>query len=265
MRDGTPVIDVDFDAAVSDGARHFALAMRFASDARVVALYGPSGAGKSLTLRTIAGLQTPRRGHVRVNGRTLFDTARGIDVPPEARGIGCLFQHYALFPHLSVQENVAFGLTSWVRRRLSNDARLRVEELLERFGLASLARSRPDGLSGGQRQRVALARSLACRPDLLLLDEPFSALDPSLRDDLRRYLDEVLREWSIPVVMITHDVDDVTALADIAFVVEQGRAVRQVDVRHGVATDLDCGRRDAPQPTPHAQRIRALLRVPAAD
>ncbi|AOK50056.1 MULTISPECIES: ATP-binding cassette domain-containing protein [unclassified Burkholderia] len=259
------MIDVDFEAAVSDGARHFALAMRFASDARVVALYGPSGAGKSLTLRTIAGLLTPRHGRVRVNGRTLFDAAHGIDVPPERRGIGCLFQHYALFPHLPVRENVAFGLTTWYRARLSNEARLRVESLLERFGLAPLARSRPDGLSGGQRQRVALARALACRPDLLLLDEPFSSLDPSLRDDLRRYLGEVLREWQIPVVMITHDVDDVTALADVAFVIDQGRAVREVDVRRGIATELECGRREALRPTPREQRIRELLRVPAAD
>ncbi|GLU32155.1 ATP-binding cassette domain-containing protein [Trinickia caryophylli] len=255
------MIDVDFYATVSEDARQFALAMRFASEARVVALYGPSGAGKSLTLRTIAGLLTPLRGHVRINGRTLFDAAHGIDVPPERRGIGCLFQHYALFPHLSVRENVAFGLTSWYRRRLSNDARKRVEDLLERFGLESLARSRTDGLSGGQRQRVALARALACRPDLLLLDEPFSALDPSLRSDLRRYLDEVLREWRIPAMMITHDVDDVTALADVAFVIEQGRAIREVDVRHGVATTLACVRRE----TPHEQRVRELLHVCATD
>ncbi|KVE77663.1 ATP-binding cassette domain-containing protein [Burkholderia vietnamiensis] len=259
------MIDVDFDVAVSDGTRRFALAMRFASDARVIALYGPSGAGKSLTLQTVAGLLAPRRGHVRVNRRTLFDADCGIDVPPERRGIGCLFQHYALFPHLSVRENVAFGLTTWYRRRLSNDARGRVDELLERFGLASLAGSRTDGLSGGQRQRVALARSLACQPGLLLLDEPFSALDPPLRRDLRRYLDEVLREWQIPAMMITHDVDDVVALADVAFVIEQGRAVREVDVQRGVATSLERMCADARPPTPHEQCVRGLLRASAID
>ncbi len=257
------MIDVDLDATVSDGTRRFALATRFASDARVIALYGPSGAGKSLTLHAIAGLLTPRHGHVRVDGRTLFDAALGVDLPPEQRGVGCLFQHYALFPHLTVFKNVAFGLTSWYRRGLSNDARLRVDGLLESFGLASLAHCRPNALSGGQRQRVALARALACRPGLLLLDEPFSALNPALRDDLRRHLRDVIRDWDIPAVMITHDIDDVVALADVAFVVEQGTVVREVDVRRGVATMLARAPREAPPLDAREQRVRELLRVSA--
>lgn len=227
-------IEIELDATVSDGARHFTLATRFASDAAVIALYGPSGGGKSMTLQAIAGLLRPQHGRVRVGQRVLFDSARCIDVPPQARGIGYLFQHYALFPHLTVRQNVAFGLTTW-RRRLSPDDGRCVDELLETFGLAALAASRPATLSGGQQQRVALARALASRPALLLLDEPFAALNPLLRDELRRQLAGVFARWKLPVVMITHDIDDVLALADVAFVIERGQVTREVDVRSGVS------------------------------
>lgn len=261
------MIDIDLDATVSDGARRFTLATRFVSDAAVIALYGPSGGGKSMTLQTIAGLLRPQRGHVRIGGRVLFDSARGIDLLPEQRGIGYLFQHYALFPHLTVRENIAFGLTSWHRRRLSRDDARCVEELLEAFGLAALAASRPAALSGGQQQRVALARALACRPGLLLLDEPFAALNPLLRDDLRRQLAEVFTRWKIPVVMITHDIDDVLALAHVAFVVERGTVVREVDVRSGEARATAARalmpEHEAIPLTAHRQRVRELLHVTA--
>lgn len=261
------MIDIDLDARLSDGTRCFTLATRFASDAPVVALYGPSGAGKSLTLQAIAGLLRPERGHVHVAGRVLFDAARGIDLPPEARGIGYLFQHYALFPHLSVRDNVAFGLTNWWQRRLSGDLAARVDDLLESFELTALARSRPRSLSGGQQQRVALARALACKPDLLLLDEPFAALNPMLRHELRGHLAQVFGRWKIPVVMITHDIDDVLALADVAFVIEHGEAVREVDVRRGAQREI-ARRALAPEPSlaPMSARerhLRSLLRVSA--
>jgi molybdate transport system ATP-binding protein len=261
------MIDIDIGAMVSDGPRRFVLSTRFVSDAPVVALYGPSGAGKSLTLQAMAGLLRPQRGHVRVNGRVLFDSAQGIDLRPERRGIGFLFQHYALFPHLTVRDNVAFGLTSWRRRRLSRDQADRVDELLETFGLAALADSRPTMLSGGQQQRAALARALACRPDLLLLDEPFAALNPMLRDDLRKQLAGVFARWKMPVVMITHDIDDVLALAQVAFVIEHGCAVREVDVRRGEAHDMTAralmpGCEVAPR-TAHERRVRELLHVSA--
>ncbi len=233
-----PVIDVDLRLEVGDGRRRFALSVRFASDAPVVALYGPSGAGKSLTLQAIAGLLRPQAGHVRVGGRTLFDAAAGIDLPPAHRALGYLFQHYALFPHLTVHENVAFGLTRWWRRRLDAEAAARVDRLLDAFGLAPLAASRPATLSGGQQQRVALARALACEPRLLLLDEPFAALNPMLRQSLREELAAVRARWGVPLLMITHDADDVAALADIARVVEDGRVVREVDVRRGTAREL---------------------------
>ncbi|MFS2053742.1 ATP-binding cassette domain-containing protein, partial [Variovorax sp. CT11-76] len=154
------MIDVDLKLTVTDGSRRFDLAARFSTDVPFAALYGPSGAGKSLTLQAIAGLLRPAGGHVRLDGRTLYDAAGGIDVPASERRVGYLFQNYALFPHLTVRENVAFGLTSWRRRRLPSEEADNVQSLLDRFGLAALADSRPQKLSGGQQQRVALARAL---------------------------------------------------------------------------------------------------------
>ncbi|MFT4100053.1 MAG: ATP-binding cassette domain-containing protein [Burkholderiaceae bacterium] len=229
------MIDVDIRLDVSDGQRRFDLDVRFATDARFAALYGPSGAGKTLTLQAIAGLLRPRDGHVRIGGRTLFDASAGIDVPAPARELGYLFQHYALFPHLSVRQNIAFGLTSWWRRRLAPDDARRVDGLLDAFGLREMADSRPRHLSGGQQQRVALARALACSPRALLLDEPFAALNPMLRDSLRAELAAVCRDRGIPALMISHDVDDVLALADVAFIYDGGRIARRVDL-------MDAGR-----------------------
>ncbi len=260
------MIDIDLNASVADGARRFELAVRFAAEAQVVALYGPSGSGKSLTLQAIAGLLRPAAGHVRIGGHTLFDAKRGIDLPVAERRVGYLFQHYALFPHLSVRENVAFGLTHWWRRRLLPHQAARVDGLLQSFGLSALARSRPVALSGGQQQRVALARALACEPSVLLLDEPFAALNPMLRHDLRAELAQVCERWQVPVVMITHDIDDVLALADVVFVIEHGRAVREVDVRVGVGREivqqaLLPGQALVPA-TASEQAVRALLGVP---
>ncbi|MFN5165347.1 MAG: ABC transporter ATP-binding protein [Pseudomonadota bacterium] len=223
------MIDVALALGVTDGRRAFELDLALATEARVVALYGPSGAGKTLALQAMAGLRRPHAGHVRIGGRTLFDRAAGIDQRPEQRGIGYLFQHYALFPHLSVRDNIAFGLRSW-RRPLAAGAARRVDELIESFGLQGTAGSRPHTLSGGQQQRVALARALACEPGALLLDEPFAALNPMLRRRLRTELKAVLERWAIPAVMITHDVDDVLALADLAVLVDAGRVVRKVDL-----------------------------------
>ena len=260
------MIDIDLNTSVTDGTRRFDLAVRLAADAPVVALYGPSGAGKSLTLQSIAGLLRPAAGHVRIGGRTLFDASRGIDVPTAERRVGYLFQNYALFPHLSVWENVAFGLTSWWRQRPSPRDAARVDGLLQSFGLTALAYSRPATLSGGQQQRVALARALACEPAVLLLDEPFAALNPMLRQDLRRELAQVCACWQTPVVMITHDIDDVLALADVAFVIEHGQVAREVDVRRGIGREI--AQRLLPKlivapPSARERAVRTLLRVPA--
>ncbi len=258
------MIDVDLRLTVSDRTRRFDLAVRFATDVPFAALYGPSGAGKSLTLQAIAGLLHPAAGHVRLDGRTLYDSATGIDVDAPKRRMGYLFQNYALFPHLSVRENIAFGLRSWRRRGLSEKEEAQVQSLLERFDLRPMADSRPATLSGGQQQRVALARALACEPQVLLLDEPFAALNPMLRSTLRAELAEVRRQWGIPVLMITHDIDDVLALADVAFVYGHGQIEREVDLRN--ASSREVGARQISgegisEETPLRSKLRGLLQV----
>lgn len=256
------MIDVDLALSVEDDTRRFDLSVRFATDVPFAALYGPSGAGKSLTMQAIAGLLRPRAGHVRLDGRTLFDTRAGIDVPTPARRIGYLFQDYALFPHLTVRENIAFGLQSWRRRRLSRESEAQIDALLDGFELREMAGSRPRTLSGGQRQRVALARALACEPQVLLLDEPFAALNPMLRGAMRKDLAEVRRRWGIPVLMITHDVEDVLELADAAFVYQAGQIVREIDLREGISRS--CAMRElagvpAVEESPRRTHLRELL------
>jgi molybdate transport system ATP-binding protein len=256
------MIDVDLKLSVQDGARRFDLAVRFQTDVPFAALYGPSGAGKSLTLQAIAGLLHPTSGHVRLDGRTLYDSARRIDVPAPARRVGYLFQHYALFPHLTVRQNVAFGLTAWHRRTLSAKDAGRVQALLDSFGLSALAESRPRNLSGGQQQRVALARALACEPQVLLLDEPFAALNPMLRAELRNELAQVRKNWGIPVLMITHDIEDVLALADVAFVYNEGQVVREIDLHNAESRDLalrDVAGVRKIEDTPLRSKLRGLL------
>ncbi len=256
------MIDVDISLSVEDQSRRFDLAVRFATDAPFAALYGPSGSGKTLTLQAIAGLLRPNKGHIRLNGRTLFDAQAGIDVAPHVRRVGYLFQNYALFPHLSVRQNVAFGLTSWHRGKLSKDEHDQVQSLLDRFGLAATAESRPATLSGGQQQRVALARALACQPQVLLLDEPFASLNPMLRDSLREELAEVRRQWAIPALMITHDVEDVLALADVAFIYDRGQVVQQIGMHDASSREMarcGLGRPSVPDPSPLRRKLRNML------
>jgi molybdate transport system ATP-binding protein len=179
-----------------------------------LALAGHSGAGKSTVLRAIAGLERPDRGRIEAGAELWFDSAAGVFVPPERRSVGVVFQHYALFPHLTVRGNVGFG------------GKERVDELLERFGIARLADARPGRLSGGERQRVALARALARGPAVLLLDEPLAALDAATRATVRAELRELLAEQALPTVLVTHDYEDAAALADRVGVLVDGRLVQ---------------------------------------
>lgn len=256
------MIDIDILLTVSDRRRRFDLAVRFATDAPFAALYGPSGAGKTLTLQAIAGLLKPHQGHIRLDGRTLFDAGQGVHIPPPQRRVGYLPQNYALFPHLSVHENIAFGLKSWRKRNLLPAEQTHVQALMDSFGLAALADSRPITLSGGQQQRVALARALACQPQVLLLDEPFAALHPSLRLSLREELAQVRRQWGIPALMITHDVEDVLALADVAFVFDQGQVVQQINLIDASSRSLarqELGGAGSAEPTALQHKVRSLL------
>ncbi|MBP6337460.1 MAG: ATP-binding cassette domain-containing protein [Vitreoscilla sp.] len=258
------MIDIALRLTLADATRRFELAVRFATDAPVMALYGPSGAGKSLTLQAIAGLLKPSAGHVRIAGRTLFDSEAGVDLPAAERRVGYLFQDYALFPHLSVRQNVAFGLTTWHQPRLKPADAERVDALIASFGLAEMAQARPSALSGGQRQRVALARALACDPAVLLLDEPFAALNPMLRASLRQELAEVRQRWNIPMLMITHDIEDVMALADAVCVIDQGQVLREMDLRSGDHRERAWEVLSPEQAAPDARslRLRALLGQP---
>ena len=201
----------------------FELDVSWEIGAELAVLFGPSGAGKSLSLRMIAGLAAPDAGRV-VSGRTvLLDTGHGISLPPQQRSIGYVFQDLALFPHMTVRENVLYG-----GHGLEREERVaRAEQLIDRFGLADLQRRRPGQISGGQKQRVAFARALLRRPSVLLLDEPFSALDEPLRRDMGDLLREVQRELELPTVLVTHDAAEVAALADTVILCEGGRAFRQ--------------------------------------
>jgi molybdate transport system ATP-binding protein len=215
-------LQINIQKTLRDGRRHFQLDSTFHSSEKFVVLFGASGSGKSLTMRAIAGLEQPDTGRIVAGGRVLFDAAAGINIPARERRIGYMFQDYALFPHLSVEKNLAFGL-SGILGRIGAPERQLVEEFLEIFQLSALRQARPGDLSGGQRQRVALARALITRPKLLLLDEPFSALDPLLRLKLRRGLKEIQEHFDIPVVLISHDPEDIDMFAETLVCYEAGQ------------------------------------------
>jgi molybdate transport system ATP-binding protein len=201
-----------------------------------LALAGPSGAGKTSVLRVASGLLRPESGRVECGGETWLDTERGLDVPPEDRRCGYVFQEYALFPHLTTWQNVAYPLRGMKRP----ERRRRAQELLERFGVGKLADARPRTLSGGERQRVAVARVLARRPGVLLLDEPLSALDARTRAGAARELESVLREIEVPALLVTHDFAEAAQLGDRVGVIDAGRVVQE-----GTATELAAAPRSA--------------------
>ena len=201
-----------------------------------VALAGPSGAGKTSVLRVVSGLVRPEHGRVDCAGEIWLDTERGIDVRPEARRCGYVFQEYALFPHLTAWQNVAYPLRGVGRA----ERRRRAQELLDRFGLGRLADARPRTLSGGERQRVAVARALARRPGVLLLDEPLSALDARTRAGAARELAAVLREVQVPALLVTHDFADAARLGQRVGVIDAGRIVQE-----GMPSELAAAPRSA--------------------
>lgn len=212
----------DFHASFELRLPDFNLAPRFEIGPEMAVLFGASGAGKSLTLRALAGLVRPDQGYIRLNGHALFDSEEGIDLPPQDRGVGYVPQHYALFPHQSIAKNVAFGLHD-----LPNAEReARVSELLARMRLERLADRKPGEVSGGQQQRTALARALARRPDLLLMDEPFAAVEEDLRAHLREELLRIQKDFAIPVLLVTHSRAEAYALAERLIVISEGQIVQ---------------------------------------
>src|SRR6185369_1517548 len=188
----------------------------------LLALVGPSGAGKTTILRAIAGIIRPREGFIACNGEVWFDAARNLSLPPQRRRVGLVFQDYALFPHLSARANVTAALGHVARAKRD----VRARELLELVHLGGLGERRPDQLSGGQRQRVALARALAREPAVLLLDEPFAAVDQVTRRKLQRELALLRRGLAIPMILVTHDLEEAAMLADSLALLHHGRTLQ---------------------------------------
>jgi molybdate transport system ATP-binding protein len=217
------------DVALSHGLRDIRLELTLEVGSETVALVGPSGAGKSSVLRAIAGLLRPERGRITVDGVAWLDTGSGLDLPPERRSVGLVFQEYALFPHLSVRANVAFGASS---------ADL-VGEVMDRLRITQLGDERPGRLSGGERQRVALGRALAREPRVLLLDEPLAALDTHTRDAVRGELRDLLAGLRLPTILVTHDFEDAAALADRVGVLVDGRLLQVGTASELVASPAD--------------------------
>lgn len=239
------------EVAFSHRIGSFDLAPDFTADGGITALVGASGAGKTLTLRAIAGLLMPHAGRIAVQGDVVFDAERGVRRSPQTRRMGVVFQQYALFPHLTVAQNVAYGLTHLPAAERQAD----VERWLTLVGLESYGSRWPRELSGGQQQRVALARALAPGPRLLLLDEPFAAVDMGLRRRLREELRRLQQTVGTPMLLVTHDLDEVRQLADHVVVLDHGRVVHQQGVQD-VEGDLSAVRAileqpdDSPRPSP---------------
>ena len=215
--------DISIQKTMRSGNRTFELQVDIQTESKRLVIIGPSGAGKSMTLKAVAGLLRPDQGHIKFRGRTLFDKLAGIDDTPQARRMAYVFQDYALFPHLNVRQNIAFGLTrSWFNPRANVESPA-VTRWLQAFHLVPLAHQFPDQLSGGQRQRTALARALVGAPRALLLDEPFAALDARLRANMRDELRELLQELDLPMILITHDESDVRELGGDVVYLNEGR------------------------------------------
>ncbi len=198
----------------------FVLDLELSAGQETLALLGGSGCGKSMTLRCIAGVVTPDEGYIILNGRTLFDSKKRINLPPQKRLVGLLFQNYALFPNMTVEQNITAG----IRGKFSRDEKRRqCREIMEKFYLTPLAAHRPAQLSGGQQQRVALARILISQPEILLLDEPFSALDSYLRWELEQELMRVLQDFPGTSILVSHNRDEVYRISDRVAVILDGR------------------------------------------
>jgi molybdate transport system ATP-binding protein len=221
-------LEVWFTKAFAPRLRRFAVGVQFTVPAGVTVIFGPSGAGKTTILECIAGLLRPDAGAISIGGERVFDSAHRIDLPPQQRGVGYVFQDLALFPHLTAEENIGFGLRK--NGTDSGSTRL-VRDVMERFRIAHVARHRPGEISGGERQRVALARALVTQPRLLLLDEPFSALDDALKLEIIADLKQWLSRLNIPALFVTHDRSEAEALGHRMLHLSEGAIVGESQIR----------------------------------
>lgn len=198
----------------------FLLDVKMHSKDNRIGILGESGCGKSMTLKSIAGIVTPDQGRIEVDGKVLFDSDRGINCKPQVRKVGYLFQNYALFPNMSVEQNIAAGLTG-----RKEDKRIRAKEMMCKFKLEGLANRRPGELSGGQQQRVALARIIAYEPDIIMLDEPFSALDEYLKEVLQQEMLDMLEDYNGKVILVSHNRDEIYRFCNELLILNQGRDI----------------------------------------
>ena len=198
----------------------FELNIDFKSDSKRIGILGASGCGKSMTLKSIAGIEPPESGLIKIEGKTVYDSENKVNLKPQKRNIGYLFQNYALFPTMTVEKNIAAGL----KGKKQENAK-RVREMIEKFQLTGLEKRFPAELSGGQQQRVALARIMAYKPDVILLDEPFSALDMYLKDRLQQELLELFEDYEGTVIMVSHSRDEVYRFSEELLIIDQGQIV----------------------------------------
>ncbi|MDC3413558.1 ATP-binding cassette domain-containing protein [Aquibacillus sp. 3ASR75-11] len=199
---------------------HFKLHVELSISNELVVLYGPSGSGKTTILNAIAGIQKPDNGKIQINNRIVFDTGK-VHVPPQSRKVGYVFQDYALFPHMSVEKNVYYG----VPKKQQSTFNQHINQLMSSLKVDHLRQQYPDQISGGEKQRIALVRALATKPDVLLLDEPFSALDHASRKQGQEEILRLRKEWGIPFLLVTHDHNEAIKLADRFIYIDKGKVV----------------------------------------
>ncbi|HXG68119.1 MAG TPA: molybdenum ABC transporter ATP-binding protein [Blastocatellia bacterium] len=217
------MLSVNIKKKIDDNANGFALDVEFTAPPGVTILFGASGSGKTMTLKSIAGIVRPDAGRIQVAGQTLFDAATGVDLPIRKRGVGYLFQNLALFPHLSVRENVEFGMAGLSRA----ERRRRSAAMMEAFRIGHTAERKPRDISGGEAQRAALARALSCQPRILLLDEPLSAIDEATKLGIIADLKALNRDLRLPIIYVTHSREEAVTLGERLIVYERGRVVAQ--------------------------------------